>query len=354
MKRMWLLLVVLAVLVPGSMVAQEPTISIEPENRCTPYNRDDYSYPQSVERQIIAQMGGRVYSPYTGEVFASHRDTDIEHMVAVSEAHDSGLCSANSATRRTFARDLDNLTLASPSLNRNQKVHKDLGEWLPALNKCWFVLQTIKVKKKYGLSMDQSEAEAALNVLAGCTKFDLEYITVSAPTATSTPMPLATTSTQPNFVVNSGAVNVRSGPGTNYAILGSVSQGQSFTPNGRNHNTTWLRFPYKATNGWVYAPLMKVAGVNSLPVVTPSQPVATPTVKAQPTPTIAPTVAVQPTPTPVKDAQYYKNLCGVGARGYVTIAKAKACGFSMPVCRTNNPGLYAAMSDRDGDGCVGE
>ena len=43
-----------------------------------------------------------------------HTETDIEHIVATSEAHDSGLCAADRATRKQFAQDLRNLTLAPP------------------------------------------------------------------------------------------------------------------------------------------------------------------------------------------------------------------------------------------------
>ena len=67
---------------------------VQPERRCSPYDPDDYSYPQSLEASIVRQLGG-VYSPYTGERFGSTRETDIEHMVARSEAHDSGLCGAS-------------------------------------------------------------------------------------------------------------------------------------------------------------------------------------------------------------------------------------------------------------------
>ena len=84
---------------------------VTPEQRCSPYHADDYRYPQTVEARIVAELGG-VYDPYTGRWFASTSDTDIEHMVARSEAHDSGLCAADSATRRRFATDLLNLTLA--------------------------------------------------------------------------------------------------------------------------------------------------------------------------------------------------------------------------------------------------
>ena len=54
-------------------------MAVAPEHRCTPYERDDYPYPQSVEARIVAGMGGRVYGPYTGRHFASRRETDIEH-----------------------------------------------------------------------------------------------------------------------------------------------------------------------------------------------------------------------------------------------------------------------------------
>ena len=69
---------------------------VAPEQRCSPYDADDYRYPQSVEDRIVAELGG-VYGPYTGRWFASKSDTDIEHMVARSEAHDSGLCAADLA-----------------------------------------------------------------------------------------------------------------------------------------------------------------------------------------------------------------------------------------------------------------
>ena len=143
-------------------------VRIEPENRCSHYDSDLYPYSQSVEPHIVNQQGGRIYGPYTGTYFSSIRETDIEHIVARSEAHDSGLCSASSNTRRTFANDLLNLTLASPSVNRHQKVDKDLSQWLPALNQCWYVNRVVQVKRKYNLSMDQAEANTARRVLAAC------------------------------------------------------------------------------------------------------------------------------------------------------------------------------------------
>ena len=145
---------------------------VAPERRCTPYAADDYRYPQSVEDRVIGELGG-VYGPYTGRWFASKTETDIEHMVARSEAHDSGLCAADSATRRRFATDLLNLTLAGPRVNRYEKVDHDATEWLPAQNRCWFAARVIAVRQRYGLTIDRREADALDQVLAGCASTEL-------------------------------------------------------------------------------------------------------------------------------------------------------------------------------------
>ena len=76
---------------------------------------------------------------YTGRWFASQFETDIEYIVARSEAHDSGLCAACFSDRRRFATDLLNLTLAGPRVNRYQKVDHDTAEWLPR-NRGWFAV----------------------------------------------------------------------------------------------------------------------------------------------------------------------------------------------------------------------
>ena len=140
---------------------------VQEEDRCSAYDRDDYPYPQSVEPQIIARQGG-LFSPYTLQCFRSRRQTDIEHIVALSEAHDSGLCRASGRRKRQFAQDLANLTLASPEVNREQKWAYDAGEWMPAHNRCWFAAQVVAVKRQYRLTVDTAEAAALTAVLRGC------------------------------------------------------------------------------------------------------------------------------------------------------------------------------------------
>ena len=180
-----------AALAAGPAAAAETWrgLVVAPEARCSPYERKrDYAYPQSVERDIVRRLG-RIYSPYTNRCFGSTRETDIEHIVAAAEAHDSGLCRASAATRRRFARDLDNLTLASPRVNRRLKKAKDAAEWLPDRNRCWFADRVLQVRRKYGLTIDRREAEALEQVLAGCASVVLE--TAACETAAPAAVPAA-------------------------------------------------------------------------------------------------------------------------------------------------------------------
>lgn len=147
-------------------------IRVAPEVRITPFDRRDYAYPQRIELSIIAHQGG-VFSPYALRFFTDRSETDIEHIVAVSEAHESGLSSRSDSERKAFGQDLDNLTLATPRLNRHHKAGKDPAEWLPENNQCWYVAKYIEIKKKYDLTMDVAEAMTVLKIYQSCDSFEM-------------------------------------------------------------------------------------------------------------------------------------------------------------------------------------
>ena len=162
-----------------------------PEDRCSPYDSDDYPYNQSVEERIVEQLNGLVYGPYTGIHFQDTGQTDIEHIVARSEAHDSGLCAADADSKKQFASDLLNLTLAGPEVDRQQKSAKDAAEWLPDLNKCWFADRVVQVRQEHRLTIDETEAAALETVLSGCSSVDIVIIDSSTSPSTATPFPTA-------------------------------------------------------------------------------------------------------------------------------------------------------------------
>lgn len=148
-------------------------ITIEPENRCSPYERYSGPFGSDVESRISAQQGG-LFSPYSMRCFASERDVDIEHIVAASEAHDSGMCAHSKEDKTEFASDFLNLTHAAPHLNRYEKIAKDAAEWLPEHNQCWYTNRIVEVKRKYGLSVDAKEAKALRIVLRSCKSTTME------------------------------------------------------------------------------------------------------------------------------------------------------------------------------------
>ena len=152
-------------------------LTIAQEHRCSLYNRKrDYKYTTSIEEDIVAQIG-KIYSPFTGTCFNSTAETDVDHIVALSEAHDSGLCETDPSVRTQFASDIRNLTIASPFVNRTQKRGKDAGEWLPDINGCWFAGRVLDIKRAYGLTIDQKEANALEEILANCTDTAMEPVT---------------------------------------------------------------------------------------------------------------------------------------------------------------------------------
>lgn len=139
------------------------------------YDRDAFgSAYSSLEDEIIDMLppsmkaGGQVYTPYSCLPFDITSDgtaaTDIEHIVALAEAHDSRIADDQ---RRAIAADLDNLTIADPTVNRSEKSDRDAAEWTPARHGAWFAGQVIAVKLKYGLSVDPAERDALERLLAG-------------------------------------------------------------------------------------------------------------------------------------------------------------------------------------------
>ena len=170
MKTTTLCAAALVVFLPHGVVAEEwRGLVVAPEERCAPYDASAYPYPPSVEPRIADSLGG-VYSPYTCEMFRALNETDIEHVVARSEAHDSGLCAASPERKRQFAGDMCNLTLSDPYLNRDVKGAKDAADWTPDENRCWFAWRVIDVRLTYSLTIDRREADALDAILAACSE----------------------------------------------------------------------------------------------------------------------------------------------------------------------------------------
>ena len=130
--------------------------------------RDSVTLPQ-VDPYKCKVIAGDWVSPYDGARWSDPTDIDIDHVVALKEAWDSGAWAWSSATRKAYANDTtDRRTLLAVTDRVNQqKSDKDPSNWIPPLKSyvCTYLGNWISVKARWNLSMDQSEWGRIKNLL---------------------------------------------------------------------------------------------------------------------------------------------------------------------------------------------
>lgn len=120
------------------------------------------------ERQCRVKTGKWI-CPYTGQVFTSPRDLEIDHMVPLAEAHASGGWAWDSAKKLAFFNNLsdpDALVAASVSSNRSKGARQP-HEWLPANEnfRCRYLQAWARVKVAWGLEVDPAESQAFVRLI---------------------------------------------------------------------------------------------------------------------------------------------------------------------------------------------
>ena len=131
--------------------------------------RDSISKPQ-VDPYRCYVVAGDWVSPYDGAKLNDRGDVDIDHVVALKEAWDSGAWAWSESQRKAYANDMtDRRTLIAVTDRVNvSKSDKDPSNWMPPLRSYWcaYLGDWISVKARWGLSMDQSEFGRINNLLA--------------------------------------------------------------------------------------------------------------------------------------------------------------------------------------------
>ena len=112
---------------------------------------------------------GHWFDPYTGRTFNAPESLQIDHVVALSEAHRSGAWAWDSLQRMAFANDLGKPTqlLAVYGPTNEDKGDKDPAHWLPPRTEYWkdYAKLWIGIKKRWDLSIDTKEQEALRKLL---------------------------------------------------------------------------------------------------------------------------------------------------------------------------------------------
>ena len=155
-------------------------------------NRDLTAKQHKNSRGCVV-ISGILNDPYTGKIinFIRGKDTSeqvqIDHVVALSDAWQSGAQEISAQERLQLANDPENLLAVDGPANQ-QKSDSDAATWLPANAsfRCSYVARQIRVKAKYHLWVKPAEKEAMINVLTPCTG-------AAAKPAPDTPAPVVPT-----------------------------------------------------------------------------------------------------------------------------------------------------------------
>lgn len=116
-------------------------------------------------------VAGKWYSWYDGKTWTKPADVDIDHVVPLKEAWDSGARSWTKANRTRYTNDLAfpwSLDAVTDNVN-SSKSDRDPAQWLPPLTsaRCDYVTHWVAVKYRWRLTIDKTEKNTILSILTG-------------------------------------------------------------------------------------------------------------------------------------------------------------------------------------------
>ncbi len=176
--------------------------------------RDSTSRPQ-VDPYRCYVVAGDWYSPYDGAKLSDRGDVDIDHVVALKEAWDSGAWAWTESQRKAYANDMtDQRTLVAVRDRVNaSKSDKDPSNWMPPLRSYWcsYLGDWISVKARWNLSMDQSEFGRIKNLLnSDCSSLTIASWSAAPVAPTISTVATTTTSTSVAVTVSTTTSTVSS------------------------------------------------------------------------------------------------------------------------------------------------
>ena len=134
---------------------------------------DDETFKPGTRDCVV--LTGRLADRYTGATIQFVRgqgtsdDVQIDHVVALSDAWQTGAQQISGDERRQLANDPLNLQAVDGPTNQ-RKGDGDAATWLPPSRgyRCTYVARQVAVKTKYRLWVTTAERDAIAGVLAGC------------------------------------------------------------------------------------------------------------------------------------------------------------------------------------------
>jgi hypothetical protein len=145
-------------------------------------------------------LSGTLHDPYTDTTIAFQRgipSVQIDHVVALEDAWQTGAQQLDLQTRQNFANDPRNLQATDGPTNQ-AKGDRDAATWLPdnKAYRCMYVARQVDVKAIYGLWVTQAEHDEIAKLLHGCiTKEAGTSTALSTPGPAPSPLPSLTPTT---------------------------------------------------------------------------------------------------------------------------------------------------------------
>jgi hypothetical protein len=128
----------------------------------------------TVLRDDCVVLSGTLVSPYSATTIDFVRgpnsaDVQIDHVVALGDAWQTGAQQWSTQRREAFANDPQEL-LAVDAHSNEQKGDSDAASWLPSNKafRCAYVATQVRVKARYRLWVTPAERDAMRRVLSSC------------------------------------------------------------------------------------------------------------------------------------------------------------------------------------------
>ncbi|MFG1660680.1 HNH endonuclease family protein [Micromonospora chersina] len=124
--------------------------------------------------------GGRWYSYYDNAYWTITSDLDIDHMVPLAEAWDSGARNWTTSRRQSYANDLgDSRPLVAVTDNVNQaKGDQDPATWMPPYSsaRCRYINEWVATKIRWRLTVDTAEKNALTSWANSCSNVTITVV----------------------------------------------------------------------------------------------------------------------------------------------------------------------------------
>jgi len=139
-------------------------------------------------------LSGEWVDPYTGQTIYESSNLDIDHMVPLKNAHDSGGWQWNATKKKEFANDRsypNHLIAVTSSANR-QKGAKGPEDWKPSNTDYWctYAISWTDIKGKWNLTVTEAELFALQEMLNYCnTKHNITVTQSTNQSVNPTPTP---------------------------------------------------------------------------------------------------------------------------------------------------------------------